>query len=165
MGGFEHSEVHSTCNLSTTTLLDTTLPLSFELLVVVLATTALLALDFAVLAPETTGLLFTGKYLFNKVAFPVLLLDPASEVFGGAFDDSANLTVLGSLHLAAIFLVVAMRVEDITHFQELQVALELGCEVGFWKVVPGCAGGGFLLLRSLSAAASQPASFHADWCG
>ena len=46
---------------------------------------------------------------------------------------------------------MAMRVEDITHLQQLQVSLELGREVGAGQVVPLGARSCFLLLVTMSA--------------
>lgn len=121
----KHSPIQVT--VSNTALLDTTLALGFEVLVEGLPSTALLLLYLAVLLLEAPTLLLASKDFFHKSTLAVLVLDPARQVLGGSFDDGTNLAVLRCLHFAAIFLVVTVRVKDISHLQKLQVSLELWC--------------------------------------
>jgi hypothetical protein len=136
---------------SATSLLDTTFALRLEVLVESLLAAALLGLHLGILLLEAAALLFSGKDLFDEGAFAVLVLDSGRQILGGTLDDGTDLAVLGCLHLAAILLVVAVRIKDVTHLQQLQVSLELGCEVGAGKVVPLGARSCFLLLITMSA--------------
>jgi hypothetical protein len=138
------------CNASATGLLDTTLALSLEVLVESFLSTALLGLHFAVLLLEASSLLLASKDFLDEGALAVLVLDSGGEVLGRALNDGADLAILGCLHLATVFLVVAMWVEDITHLQELQIPLEFWCKVGARQVVPLGTSGRFLLLITKS---------------
>ena len=131
---------------SATGLLDTTLALSLEVLVESLLSTALLGLHFAILLLEAPVLLLASKDFLHESALAVLVLDSGGEVLGRALDDGTNLAVLRRLHLATVLLVVAMRVEDVTHLQELQISLELRGEIGFRQVEPLGTSSRFLFL-------------------
>jgi hypothetical protein len=131
---------------SATGLLDTTLALSLEVFVESLLSTALLGLHFAVLLLEATGLLLAGKDFLHEGALAILVLNPGGEVLGRALDDGTDLAVFRRLHLTTVLLVVAMRVEDVTHLQELQISLELRGKVGLRQVEPLGTGSRFLFL-------------------
>jgi hypothetical protein len=150
---------------SATGLLDTTLALRLEVLVEGLLSTALLDLHFAVLLLEAAVLLLSSKDLLHEGAFAVLVLNSCREVLGRALDDGANLAVLGRLHLASIFLVVAMRVKDITHLQELQIPLELRGKVGARQVVPLSTSGCFLFLVTKLVEVRRGVVYQVRQCG
>lgn len=133
---------------SAAALLDTALALRLEVLVESLLSTAPLGLHFAILLLEATTLLFSSKDLFHESTFAILVLDSGGEVFGGTLDDGTNLAVLRCLHLAAVFLVVTVRVKHITHLQQLQISLELWGEVGSRQVVPLGTSSRFLFLNT-----------------
>ena len=96
------------------------------------------------------SLLLASQHFLDKRPLALLVLDAAGEVLGRPFDDGADLTILWCLHLAILFLVVAVGIEHTTHLDELEIALELGCEVGLGQVKPLVAGGSLLLLYSKS---------------
>jgi hypothetical protein len=150
---------------SAASLLDTTLSLRLEVLVESLLAAAFLGLHLGILLLEAATLLLSGKDLFDESAFAVLVLDSGRQVLRRTLDDGTDLAVLGCLHLAAILLVVAVRVEDVTHLQELQVSLELGCEIGAGKVVPLGTRSCFLLLVTMSADAPIDVADRVRQCG
>ena len=150
---------------SATSLLDTTLALSLEVLVESLLSTALLGLDFAVLLLEASGLLLAGKDFLHESALAVLVLDSGGEVLGRALDDGTDLAVLRCLHLAAVLLVVAMRVKDVTHLQELQISLELWGEVGLGQVEPLGTSSRFLFLITKLVEVRHKSAYQVRQCG
>ena len=150
---------------SATSLLDTTLALRLEVLVESLLATAFLGLHLGILLLEATALLFSSKDLFDESAFAILVLDSGRQVLRRTLDDGTDLAVLGCLHLASVLLVVTMRVEDVTHLQELQVSLELGCEIGAGKIVPLGTRSCFLFLVTMSADAPIEMAYRVRQCG
>ena len=130
-----------------TTFLNTRLSSLFELFVMRLLSTCLSILQLAVLLLESFGLLLASQDLLNEGLLPLALLDAAREELGRTLDNGANLAVLGRLHLARLFLVMAMRIEDVAHLQELKVTLELGCEISARQIEPIRPSGGLLLLQ------------------
>lgn len=104
-------------------------------------------LQLAILLLESPSILLRGEDLLHEGPLPLLILKPAREKLGGTFDDRPHLAVFRSLHLAAIFLVMSVRVEHIPHLEQLKVALELGREIRAWKIVPVATSRGLLRLR------------------
>lgn len=149
------------------TLLDPTLPLRLEVLVERLLARRGLVLIFAILPLEAMGLLLASQHFLDKRPLALLVLDAAGEVFCGTLDDSSNLAVLGCLHLAVLFLVVAVGIKHTTHLEELQVALEFWREIGLGQVEPFVAGSSFFLLynKSVEAPGRSPVtSVLRMWC-
>lgn len=131
---------------SSATFLDATFPLCFEVLVESLFAARLASLDLAILFLEATVLLLFGKHLLDEVALAILVLHAAREVLCRALNDSADLAVLRCLHLAAIFLVMAVGIKHISHLQQLKIPLELWGQIGAWEVVPCVSGSRLFLL-------------------
>ena len=150
---------------STRTFLDPTLPLRFQRLVKSHLPARLRNLQLTILLLEPPSLLLTSKNFLNKGLLALFVLDPAREELSRTFDDSPDLTVLRRLHLSAVLFVVAVRVEHVTHLQELQVSLELGCKIGAGKVVPLGARSCFLLLVTMSADAPIDVADRVRQCG
>lgn len=111
-------------------LLDTAAPLLFESFVESFLATGLPVLQVAILLLEAASVLLASKYLFHERPLSLLVLDAATEELGRTLNNCANLAVFRRLHLAAVFPVVTMWIQDITHFEELQVSLEFWREVG-----------------------------------
>ena len=101
------------------TLLDTTLPLCFEVLVKGLLARSGLLLIFAVLSLEAMSLLLASQHFLDECPLALLILNAAGEVLRWTFNDCTDLAVLWCLHLAVLFLVVAVRIKHTTHLDEL----------------------------------------------
>ena len=133
--------------MTTSSLLKVDRPFGLESLVIGVFTTGLLRLDVAILALKSTSLLLFSQYLLDESPLAIPVLNPAAEILRRAFYDRANLRVLWSLELAVVLLVMAVRIEDVSHLQELEVALEFWRHVCLGEIVPLFTGRGFLSLR------------------
>ena len=132
--------------MTTSNLLVIDRPFGLESLVIRLLTTGLLQLNVAILALEPTSLLLFSQYLLDESPLAIPVLNPAAEILCRAFYDCANLRILWSLELAVVLFVVAVRIENVSHLQELEVALEFGRHVCLGQIIPLFAGRGFLSL-------------------
>lgn len=120
-----------------------------ECLVKSLLSTRLGLDNVVVLLLELARGLFLREHLFHKRPLPVLLVDAATIVLRGALDNGADLAKGGHVRLGFRLLVVALRVQHIAHLEQLQVASQLGGQVGLGQVEPfGTSSSPFLLVDS-----------------
>ena len=113
-----------------------TLPLIQQALVVCLFAVRLLPLDLIVLPLKVTGLPLSSHSLFHKSFRPILLVDPRAIPFCRAFKDCSYLREGRNLGLARRLLVMAVWIENGSHFDQLQVALQLWSQHCLWQVKP-----------------------------
>lgn len=83
-----------------------------------------------------TTLCLGSEYLLDKRSLAVFVLNTRTVELRGTFDDSTHLRELGCFGLPGLLLVVSMGVEDAAHLAQLQVTLELRCEVRLRQVEP-----------------------------
>ena len=137
------SSLHSS---RTILLLDLLLPIS-------LLTTPFAVLDLAILPLHSASFPLALHNLLDQGALPLTVRQAAGEEISWTFHKRADVRESRSSTFARILLVVTMRIENIAHFQELEVTLKFRSQVGGWKIVPGGAGSGFFCLcgRNVSA--------------
>lgn len=121
-------------------------PSGEDLLIVSLFTTSLCVLDFSIFALETTGLTLRGHGLFNKCFGSIFLVDSRAVELCRPFNHCSYLRKCGYFALSVVLLIMPVRIEDGSHLDELEVALELGSYVGFRKAKPIRTGGHLIIL-------------------
>jgi hypothetical protein len=78
--------------------------------------------DVVILSLELARRLFLGKDLLHKGLLPVLLVDAAVVELSRAFDNSPDMTEGGNVRLGIRLFVVALRVQHVSHLEQLKVA-------------------------------------------
>lgn len=109
---------------------DSFLPLVKHLLVVCFLPAGLRVLNLVVLPLEPARLLFVSHLFFHEVLGTIFPVDAGGIPFSWTFNYGSHLGECRNLALSGVFLVVAMRIEDVTHFDELKVSFELGSDFG-----------------------------------
>jgi inosine/guanosine/xanthosine phosphorylase family protein len=138
------------CKDDSSSLLGVERALGLQSLVVRLLSACLGALDVAILLLETAGVLLAGQDFVDKGLLAILVVESAREVLGRTLDDGTDMGVLWRSHLAAVLLVMSMRIKHVTHLQQLEISLQLRSEVGTGHVVPWFTSSGFLRLEKQS---------------
>lgn len=106
-------------------------------------------LYLVVFALESAGHLLGGHCLFNKVLGPLFLVESCTKELSRAFNHGPCLRERRDFAFPSIFLVVSVRVKDGSHFDQLEVTLELRSQVRLrhFEPVRACAGLVILLAR------------------
>lgn len=131
---------------STRTFLDAALPFVLLRLVVCFLPARLLVLNLTILVFESACLLLSSEDFLCKCSLALFVLDATSKEFCWPLLNGAHLTILWSFHWPVVLFVVAMRIEHISHLDELNIAFELGSHLSLGQTVPGVASSGLFLL-------------------
>jgi len=101
------------------------LSLLHQALVVRFLAAGLLLLNLVVFPLEATSLPLPGHSLLHEILRPILSVDPRAIPFRRAFNDRPNLRESRDLVLARSLFIMAMGIENGSHLDQLEVALEL----------------------------------------
>lgn len=102
-------------------------------------------LDLAILILESFSCGFSLQYVREKGSFPILLRQAGAKIIGWPGYNSSYLRELGD-GSGGILLVMTLRVQNISHFQELQITTKFGRQISSRQVEPLRAGIRFVCL-------------------
>jgi hypothetical protein len=111
--------------------------------------TRLALVDIFVLPLEAATLLLLRNDFFKDGLLAILLVEAATVELGCSFDNGAYLRKGWDIILRVVLFVVTLRVKNIPHLEQLQVATQLWSELSLWHVEPFGTRSGFLLLFNL----------------
>lgn len=98
------------------------LPLGQQFLVVRFLPTCLLVLYLVILPLETSCLLFVAHLFLHKILGTFFSIQACRVPFGRTLDNSAHLRERRDFAFSSVLLVMAMWIENVSHFDELEVA-------------------------------------------
>lgn len=108
-------------------------------------------LNLTVFSLEATSLCLVAHLLFHKILGSIFPVDATRIPLGRPLDDCADLREGGHFTFSGILLVVPVGIEDVSHLNELQVALEGAREFSLGEVEPVGTGIGLVILRGTLA--------------
>lgn len=97
-------------------------PLRLHRLVVGLLATCLAFVNVLVLPLETATVLLLGADLLQNGLLAVLLVETTAIELSRALDDGADLREGRNVVVRVILLIMALGVQDVPHFQQLEIA-------------------------------------------
>lgn len=106
-------------------------------------------LDIVVFVLEAAGLALASEDFLNKCLLPIRILKPCAVVLSGAFYESSRLRELRDFEFSIVLFIMPVRVENVTHFEQLKIALQFWGQVCAGHVKPIGTGSSFLFLLVL----------------
>jgi len=100
------------------------LPLLLKFLVMSFLAARLRMLDLSVLPLEATGLLLVSHLLVDEILGPVLSVNATRVPFCWPLKYGADLRESRHFAFSRILLVMSVRIEDVSHFDKLEIAFE-----------------------------------------